>query len=162
MSTPVPPGRPPGDLSLDAIGAELRPILSIMVIGPVLITMIGLLMFTSTGSIAAAVGTLLAGLACVVLSWGAPGWRLAPLDPAERVDPWTAASQLRTVALLVMVLAELPAVIGIVVSIVDGGWLPALVGGVVAAGGLLIFGPTKSRLLTWQALLEAHGAHTGL
>lgn len=162
MSTSVPPGRPHDRLSLDSLGTELRPVLLTMAGAALLMIIVVLLSFTETGTVLDLLTAVVIGVALLVAAWLVPGARLSPLDPAERADPARAARILRATGLLAMVLAELPALVGLVMSFVVGGWFPALAGGVLGTTALLFLGPTRARLTMWKDRLEAHGARTGL
>lgn len=162
MSTSVPSGRRPERRSLDSLGTELRPVLLAMAGGAVLLSVIVLLTFTEVGGVWGFSVTLVVGLVLVTAAWLVPGLTLSPLDPGERADPVEAARVLRSAGVLAMVLGEAPVLAGLVVSFVIGGWLPALVGGVLGTSALLILGPTKARLAAWKERLESRGARTGL
>ncbi|WP_166355735.1 hypothetical protein [Phytoactinopolyspora limicola] len=162
MSTSVPSGRPPGRLSLDSLGTDLRPILLAMAGGAVLLVVIVLLAIPDTGDGVGVAIVLAIGLALAVAAWWMPGARLTPLDPTQRADPAAAAQLLRGTGFLAMALAETPVLVGVVVSFVTGGWLPALAGGVIGTAALLSLGPTRPRLELWKERLEVRGARTGL
>lgn len=162
MSTSVPPGRPRDRQSLDLVGAQLRPILLTMAGAALLMIIVVLLSFAHAGTAVDLVVAVLVGLALIAAAWLVPGMRLSPLDPTQRANPDQAAQILRTTGVLAMALAELPALVGLVMSFVVDGWLPALAGGVLGTTALLLLGPTQARLTAWKERLEAHGARTGL
>ncbi|AYY13860.1 hypothetical protein EF847_15300 [Actinobacteria bacterium YIM 96077] len=162
MSTSVPPGRRADEPTLDALGAELRWILLVLATSAVLMSMIVLLMYTEPGAPWGAVVTAVVGCALAATAWLIPRRRLAPMEPGGRAEPLASARTLRSLGILVMVVTEVPAVVGIVASVLAAGWLPAFVGGVLATGAMLLLGPTKMRLSAWKDCLEASGARTGL
>lgn len=150
--------------SLDGLARVLGLIMIVMCMGVVLIT--GLIAFMlaadGPGPLWAALAGVAIGGVLLLGAWTAPSRQLTAWPASEGRDPARASGQLRSVAFMTMVLSEVPTLFGVTISFVGGGWLPVILGAVLSLTGIVLFGPTRSRLASWNAKLESAGARTGL
>lgn len=119
------------------------------------------LIWSGPGSAWGGVFVVLIGLIVAARLWRLPG-SLEPVPTDTATDPEAAARQLTALANRTMTHLQVPTVAGFVMSLLAGGWQPAMFGSLVTIAGFTFFGPSRTRLATWRDRLESAGGKTGL
>lgn len=138
-------------------------VVAAMCSGLVLVSLVGLV---SAGTDGGADPLWLAVFAVVALAGvGAAttvGFRVPPVDPADRDPGRTAVAALQSSTIVRCALVEAPGIVAVMLAFVSGWGLLALLGLVMVPVMLWLAWPTRSNVAKVQRALEAKGARTGL
>jgi hypothetical protein len=89
--------------------------------------------------------------------------RELPRVPSESAtDPNRAADEMTVLANKTMKTLMLPTLVGLVATVVSWGWNPVFAGALVSIAGFTFFGPSRTKLASWQIRMEEQGGKTGL
>ena len=94
--------------------------------------------------------------------WMMPSRELPRVPSETATDPNRAAQDMTTLANKTMKNLMLPTIVGMLANLVSGGWNPVFAGALVSIAGFTFFGPSRTKLASWQIRMEEQGGKTGL
>ncbi|HEX5995072.1 MAG TPA: hypothetical protein VFY84_08025 [Jiangellales bacterium] len=163
MSGTTPAGASAPRMTLDRLAEQLNP--RMVAYEMVCVGLVALSMFVLWDSPGSPWGTVIVlAVSFVVIGkvWIMPGRELPRVPSETATDPNRAAEDMTTLANKTMKNLMLPTLIGMLAALVSWGWNPVFAGALVSIAGFTFFGPTRTKLASWQIRMEEQGGKTGL
>jgi hypothetical protein len=150
-------------MTLDRLAAQLIP--RMVVYGAVCVGLVALSMFVLWNGPGNPWGTVIVlAVSFIVIGrvWIMPGRELPRFPSDSATDPNRAAQEMTVVANKTMKTLMLPTVVGFVATLISWGWNPVFAGALASIAGFTFFGPSRTKLASWQVRMEEAGGKTGL
>lgn len=95
-------------------------------------------------------------------AWIMPSRELTQFPSDSATDPDRAAREMTALANKTMRTLMAPTAVGLLATLVSWGWNPVFAGAFVSMAGFTFFGPSRTKLASWQTRMESAGGKTGL
>ncbi|HEX6335668.1 MAG TPA: hypothetical protein VFZ85_01825 [Jiangellaceae bacterium] len=163
MSSTTPAGASAPRMTLDRLAEQLNS--RMLGYGAVCVGLVALSMFVlwdGPGTPWGTVIVLAVSFYIIGRVWIMPGRELPRVPSESATDPNRAADDMTALADKTMKLLMVPTIVGMLATLVSGGWNPIFAGAFVSIAGFTFFGPTRTKLASWQIRMEEQGGKTGL
>ncbi len=163
MSGTTPSGPSAPRMTLDRLAEQLIP--RMVVYEAVSVGLVALSMFVlweGPGNPWGTVIVLAVSFVVIGQAWVMPSRELRPVPSESATDPNSAATEMSALANKTMKILMVPTVVGLLATLVSWGWNPVFAGALVSIAGFTFFGPSRTKLASWQTRMEATGGKTGL
>jgi hypothetical protein len=150
-------------MTLDRLAEQLSP--RMIAYEAVCVGLVALSMFVlwdGPGSPWGTVIVLAVSLIVIGRVWIMPSRELPRVPSESATDPNRAADDMTALANKTMKTLMVPTIVGFVATLVSWGWNPVFAGGLVSIAGFTFFGPSRTKLASWQIRMEEQGGKTGL
>ncbi len=94
--------------------------------------------------------------------WTMPSRELRQVPSETATDPNSAAAEMTALAVKTMRTLMVPTAVGFAATLVSWGWNPVFAGALISIAGFTFFGPSRTKLASWQIKMEEAGGKTGL
>ncbi|HEU4544202.1 MAG TPA: hypothetical protein VFR23_23930 [Jiangellaceae bacterium] len=163
MSGTTPSGASAPRMTLDRLAQQLSP--RMVVYEAVCVGLVALSMFVLWDGPGSPWGTVIVlAVSFVVIGrvWIMPSRELPRVPSESATDPNRAAEEMSVLANKTMKTLMVPTVVGFAATLVSWGWNPVFAGALVTIAGFTFFGPSRTKLASWQIRMEEAGGKTGL
>ena len=150
-------------MTLDRLAEQLNP--RMVVHEMVCVGLVALSMFVlwdGPGNPWGTVIVLAVSFVAIAKVWIMPGRELPRVPSDSATDPNRAADDMTVLANKTMKTLMVPTIVGMVATLMSGGWNPIFAGALVSIAGFTFFGPSRTKLASWQFRMEEKGGKTGL
>jgi hypothetical protein len=152
-------------MTLDRLAEQLIP--RMVMYGAVCVGLVALSMFVlwrgeGPGSPWGTVIVLIVSFVVIGRVWIMPSRELPQIPSDTATDPNGAAKRMAEVANKTLKMLMLPTVVGFAATLISWGWNPVFAGALVSIAGFTFFGPSRTKLASWQFRMEEKGGKTGL
>lgn len=150
-------------MTLDRLAEQLNP--RMIAHEAVCVSLVALSMFILWDGPGSPWGTVIVlAVSFIVIGrvWIMPSRELPRVPSESATDPNRAADEMTALANKTMKTLMLPTIVGLAATLVSWGWNPVFAGGLVSIAGFTFFGPSRTKLASWQIRMEEQGGKTGL
>ncbi len=150
-------------MTLDRLADQLIP--RMVVYEGVCIGLVALSMFVlwdGPGNPWGTVIVLIVSLVVIGRVWTMPSRELRQVPSETATDPNSAAAEMTALAVKTMRTLMVPTAVGFAATLVSWGWNPVFAGALISIAGFTFFGPSRTKLASWQIKMEEAGGKTGL